>query len=116
MAGCSPTARRPKRRPGRHLRARTTGIRIVNRVAFVILITIACVAIAALSVPQVRELRRLKEKLARSKVHENHMRSYRDQKRRELSALRTDPSYLELVARDRLDFYRSGELIYRFRR
>lgn len=117
MARSSPTARSRRRRPvGRTLRARTTGIRIVNRAAFVLLVVIACVAVAVLSVPQVRKLRGLKEELARTKAHETHVRAYQDQKSSELSALRSDPSYLELIARDRLDLYRSGERIYRIER
>ncbi len=116
MARRSPLKSRRNLPPGKHLRVRTTGIRIVNRVAFVVLVATACVAMAVLSVPQVRELRRLKEELARTVTHESHIRSYKEQKGRELSALRSDPSYLELIARDRLDLYRSGERIYRIRR
>ena len=109
--------RRPgKRRPGKHLRARTTGIRIVNRVAFTVLAAIACLAVAVLSLPQVRHLRGLKEELSRTNAQESHVRAYKDQKSRELSVLRSDPSYLELVARDRLNLYRSGERIYRIKR
>lgn len=113
MADRSPSARSRRRPAGKHLRARTTGIRIVNRVAFACLVAIACVAVAVLSVPQVRKLRALKEELARSHAQEAHVKSYKDQKSRELAALRSDPSYLELIARDRLDLYRSGERIYR---
>lgn len=115
MARRRPTTKKA-RRPSRHLRARTTGIRIVNRVAFVVLLTIACVAVAVLSVPQVRELRRLKEELARTEAQERHVLSYKDQKTRELRALQSDPAYMEMVARDRLDLYRSGERVYRIKR
>ena len=98
---------------GQHLRARTAGIRIVNRAAFTLLLLTTCVAMAVLSVPQVRELRTLKEELSRANAQENHVRAYKGQKNRELNALRDDPAYLELVARDRLDLCRSGERIYR---
>ena len=105
-----------RRRPGKHLRARTTGIRIVNRFAFIVLVATACVAVAALSVPQVRKLRELKEELARTEAQERHVLAYKDQKNRELSALRSDPAYMELIARDRLDLYRTGERVYRIKR
>ena len=105
-----------RRRPGKHLRARTTGIRIVNRVAFVVLVATACVAVAALSVPQVRHLRSLREELTRAQAQERNVLAIKDQKNRELRALQSDPSYLELIARDRLDLYRTGERIYRIKR
>ncbi|MBB07852.1 MAG: hypothetical protein CMN03_06270 [Roseibacillus sp.] len=102
-----------KRPTTRHLRARTTGIRIVNRAAFSIFLLIGCVAMGVLSVPQMRTLRSLEEELARANAQESHVLSQREQKRRELTALRDDPAYLELVARDRLDLYRTGERVYR---
>ena len=114
MARCSPSAQASRRRPvGRHLQARTAGIRIVNRAAFTIFLVTGCVALAALSVPQMRKLRSLKEELARVNAQEHHVRPHQEQKSRELTARRDDPAYLELVARDRLDLYRSGERIYR---
>ena len=116
MARRSPSATHRKRLPGKHLRARTTGIRIVNQVAFVILVAIACVAVGALAVPQVRELGRQKAELVRTKAQESHIRAYKEQKSRELSALRSDPGYLELITRDRLDLFQSGENIFRITR
>ena len=114
MAYRSPSSKSSHRRPaGKHLRARTTGIRIVNRAAFTIFLVTGCVAMAVLSVPQMRKLRSLDEELARAKAQESHVRSQKEQRTRELPALRDDPAYLELIARDRLDLYRSGEQIYR---
>jgi len=114
MAHRSSSPQAKHRRPaGRRLQARTAGIRIVNRAAFTIFLVTGCVAMAALSVPQMRKLRSLKEELARAKAQEHHVRSHKERKSRELAALRDDPAYLELVARDRLDLYRSGERIYR---
>jgi cell division protein FtsB len=60
-----------------------------------------------------RKLRALKEELARANALESHVEQEKDQKRRDLNALRNDPAYLELVARDRLDLYREGEQVYR---
>ena len=114
MEHCPPSAKASRRRPtGKHLRARTTGLRIVNRTAFTILLVTGCVAMAVLSVPQARKLRSLSEELARVNARETHVRAQKERRGRELAALRNDPAYLELVARDRLDLYRSGERIYR---
>ena len=98
------------------MRAQTRGLRFVNRLAFVVLVGTGCFAVAVLSVPQVRELRRLREDLARTEVREQHVLEEVDRKERELSAIRTDPSYLELISRDRLDLYHPGERIFRIRR
>ena len=92
------------------------GFRIVNRAAFSIFLLTGCIALAVLSVPQMRALRSLNEELARANAQESHVLSQREQRRRELAALRDDPAYLELVARDRLDLYRTGERIYRIRK
>ena len=117
MAHRSSSPKASRRRPvGRHLQARTAGIRIVNRAAFTIFLVTGCVAMAALSIPQMRKLRSLKEELARANAQEHHVRSHKERKSRELIALRDDPAYLELVARDRLDLYRSGERIYRIKK
>ena len=96
-----------------NVRGRTTGVRILTRTALSIFLLTGCVALAVLSVPQPRKLRELKEELARARALESHVQDRKDQKRRDLKALRDDPAYLELVARDRLDLYREGEQIYR---
>ena len=104
----------PSRRPSdSNVRGRTTGVRILTRTALSIFLLTGCVALAVLSVPQTRKLRELKEELARARALESHVQDRKDQKRRDLKALRDDPAYLELVARDRLDLYREGEQIYR---
>ncbi len=101
---------------GRSVRGRTTGVRIVTRSAFSVFLITACVALGVLSVPQMRKLRALKEELARAKALEAHVEREKDQKRRDLHAIRNDPAYLELVARDRLNLYREGERVYRIER
>ena len=40
----------------------------------------------------------------------------KDAKERELRATESDPSYLELIARDRLNFYKPGEHVFRIAR
>ena len=101
---------------GQSVRERTTGVRIVTRTAFSVFLITACVALGVLSVPQMRKLRALKEELARAKALESHVEQEKHQKRRDLNAIRNDPAYLELVARDRLDLYREGEKVYRIER
>ena len=107
----------PRRRGrGKYLRARTVGIRLANRFAFGVLIAMGCVAIAILALPQVRELQRLESELTEVEAREQESLALKDRKSRELSALRNDPEYLELVARDRLGLYVPGERVVRVKR
>ena len=109
--------RRPRGgKHGRFLRARTTGIRVINQFAFVVLVAMGCVAIAVLSIPQIRELRQLEGELREAENLERGVLDTKDRKTRELTALRDDPAYLELIARDRLDLHREGETIFRIER
>ena len=109
---------RGKRKPqqGRFLRVRTAGIRFLNQCAFVVLVLLGCVAVALLSVPQVKELKRLETEQTYALQQEEEALARKDQKRRELDAIRDNPEYLELIARDRLNLYRKGETIIRVHR
>lgn len=98
------------------MRARTAGIQLVNRFAFGVLIAMGCVAIAILALPQVRKLQGLEKELKGVEALEREVLALKDRKNRELTALRNDPDYLELVARDRLDLYEPGERVIRVRR
>jgi len=109
MAGTARKKGKPRRKAGRFLQARTDGLRLVNRLAFAILILMGCAAVALLAVPQVHELRRLEQEHAQSLARERETLARKDRRMRELTALRSDPEYLELVARDRLDLFEEGE-------
>jgi len=109
-------ARSRGKRQGKFLRARTTGIRVINQFAIVVLVAMGCVAVAVLSIPQVRELQRLEGELVDAENLERGVLDTKDRKTRDLTALRDDPAYLELIARDRLDLYRTGEQVFRINR
>lgn len=98
------------------MRARTAGIELANRFAFGVLTAMGCLAIAILALPQVRELQRLETELKQVEAREQETMALKDRKSRELAALRNDPEYLELMARDRLDLYEPGERIFRVKR
>jgi Septum formation initiator len=78
-----------------------------------------CIAIGfvvvATAVPQHRELKKLEAKLELIKQREVLVRADRDYHQIEHRALREDPEFLEIHARDRLNFYREGERILSFR-
>ena len=108
MAGKARKKGKAPRKAGRYLRARTTGLRLLNKAAFGILILMGCVAISLLAMPQVRELRRLEGEYSQALARENETMARKDRRNRELAALKNDPEYLELIARDRLDLYKAG--------
>ncbi|MDE0825371.1 MAG: hypothetical protein OSA48_01020 [Akkermansiaceae bacterium] len=108
MAGKVRRKGKAPRKAGRYLQARTTGLRLLNKAAFGILILMGCVAISLLAMPQVRELRRLEEEQAEALAREQETMARKDRRSRELTALKSDQDYLELIARDRLDLYEAG--------
>lgn len=70
--------------------------------------------IAATAAPQKRELEKLQAKLRIAQARENETLARMEHSEIELQALREDPSYLEIQARDRLNYYRKGEKVLRF--
>lgn len=72
--------------------------------------------VVATAIPQLREVRDLELKLAAAQARERAVTAKRDHRRIELRALREDPEYLEIHARDRLDYCREGERVLRFNR
>jgi cell division protein FtsB len=70
--------------------------------------------IAATAAPQKKELEKLEAKLCAMQNREDETLARKEHKEIELQALREDPSYLEIQARDRLNYYREGERVLRF--
>jgi len=79
-----------------------------------------CVAAGFVAVatafPQRRTLEKLEANLQLAQERERLVGAERDTRRIELRALREDPAFLEIHARDRLDYFREGERVLRFRR
>lgn len=71
--------------------------------------------VVAMAFPEQRELEQLEHKLAEARENEYQVKSERDARQIELKALREDPEYLELHARDRLGYYLPGEKVLRFK-
>lgn len=96
--------------------ARTQLLRKLNVVAFYVLIMIACVGVIATGLPEFRVLQQAEEELASIKEEELVVLAQADQMKREHRALEQDPYFLEIYGRDRLDFYKEGERVFRFSR
>ena len=98
------------------LEARTRMIRGAGRLVFIAFGVALGFVVLATAVPQKRELDKLETRLIQAQEREKRATAQRQQRSIELRALREDPAYLEIHARDRLDYYREGERILRFRR
>lgn len=72
--------------------------------------------VVATAFPQRRMLEKLEVSLKLAQERERLVVAERDSRRIELRALREDPAFLEIHARDRLDYFREGERVLRFRR
>jgi len=96
------------------LEARTKAIQGANRIVFMVLCALAGFLVVATAFPQKRELDRVKAKLEETKQREADALAERDYYVIEHRALREDPAYLEIHARDRLDYHREGERVLKF--
>lgn len=97
------------------LEAQTRVIQVACRFVFMIFCVAIGFVVFATAIPQRRELMRLEAKLKLVEEREAEVFVDRENIRVEHRALREDPAFLEIHARDRLDYYREGERILSFR-
>lgn len=112
------TQRRKGSRGGEfsRVRAQTQRMRTGVRLAFCGLLLTACAAFLAAALKPYRDLGAMRTDLADVIAQEQSVIERKDAKERELRAIETDPAYLELIARDRLNFYKPGEHVFRIER
>ena len=96
------------------LEATTRVIKGSNRVLCLTTAIAFGLLITATSIPQKREYEKLQSKLRNVQNREQATLDIKDHKQIQLHALREDTSYLEIQARDRLNYYREGERVLRF--
>jgi len=98
------------------VRARTDRMNTSVRLAFCILILMGCMAFIATALQPYRKLNGMRADLSEVVLQEVDVIGRKDAKERELRAIEEDPKYLELIARDRLNFYEPGERVFRIDR
>jgi hypothetical protein len=98
------------------LEARTRVIQGAGRIVFVVFCMAIGFVVVATAIPQRRELDKLELKLKAAKEREEVVLADREYHNIEHRALREDPAFLEIHARDRLDYYRQGERVLKFKR
>lgn len=118
MARNRKNSSRKQRRDGGYnkLRARTDRINTSVRLALCVLALTACCAFLVAALPHQKELDKLHSDLGEVIEEESVVIERKDAKERELRAIEEDPEYLEMIARDRLDYYKPGEHIFRIER
>jgi hypothetical protein len=85
----------------------------VNFSFLVMCLSIGFVVYAA-GFPQHRQLAALEDKLQLAQQHERDVLADLEYHQIEFRALKTDPAFLEIHARDRLNYYREGERVLKF--
>ena len=108
--------RSPKVGEFNRMRARTEKMHSGVRLAFCGLILTACSAFLVAALQPYRHLGNMRADLADVMEQEADVLDRKDAKQRELHAIETDPSYLEIIARDRLNYYKPGEHVIRIQR
>lgn len=100
----------------KRLEARTRLIQVIKRIAFFTFCLAIGFVVVATAFPQRRALDRLEVKLKAAQEYEQKVLADRDYHNIEHLALKEDPAFLEIHARDRLDYYREGERVFKFKR
>jgi len=117
-------ARNQRNRGSRHrldsrsnkMHARTERMHAGVRLCFCVLVLMGCSAFMVAGLPHHRKLEMMKTDLAEVHTSENEVVERVDAKERELRAIESDPQYRELIARDRLNYYKPGEHVFRIER
>jgi len=99
----------------RRIQARTRVLVFCRRVVILVCGLSVGFVVVAMAIPQKRALDDLELALEEAAMRERDIAEEKQDYETQLRALREDPAFLEIHARDRLDYYREGERILKFR-
>jgi len=85
----------------------------LNRVLGVLLVVAVWLVIVSLFVPPYKKLTQSRAEIDNLQAQVNEQKVLLARQTREVSLLQTDATYLETIARDRLDLMKEGETIFR---
>jgi len=90
---------------------------VIIREARKFALLVLCCAIPAyvyvLSLPEGAKLQELKQRLVDAEISEKVSDQANDRIKREITAFKSNPDYLEIIARDHLNLYKEGETVVR---
>jgi cell division protein DivIC len=85
----------------------------LNRILLVLLIIAVWLVIVSLFVPPYKKLMQSRSEIDNLQQQVNEQQALLARQTREVNLLRTDVSYLQTIARDRLDLMKEGETVFR---
>lgn len=85
----------------------------LNSVLRVLLVLALALVIVSLFLPQSKKLTQSRAEIDRLQGQVTEQKILLARQTREVNLLKTDPTYLETMARDRLDLMKEGETIFR---
>ena len=85
----------------------------LNRILLVLLIIAVWLVIVSLFVPPYKKLKIGHADIDNLQAQRDEQQALLSKQTREVNLLKTDPAYLETIARDRLDLMKEGETIFR---
>ncbi|HVF72492.1 MAG TPA: septum formation initiator family protein [Chthoniobacterales bacterium] len=85
----------------------------LNRILRALLVVAVVLVIVSLFVPPYKKLAQSRSELENLQAQVNDQKMLLARQTREVNLLKTDPTYLETIARDRLDLMKEGETIFR---
>jgi cell division protein FtsB len=85
----------------------------LNSILRVLLVLALLLVIVSLFLPQSKKLTQSRTEIDNLQGLVNEQKTLLARQMREVNLLKTDPSYLEMMARDRLDLMKEGEIIFR---
>src|SRR5438874_5613791 len=85
----------------------------LNRILLVLLVIAIWLVIVSLFVPPYKKLMRSRAEVDNLQQQVNEQQSLLARQTREVNLIKTDVTYLETIARDRLDLMKEGETIFR---
>jgi cell division protein FtsB len=86
----------------------------LNRVLRTLLAVAICLVIISLFLPPYKKLKQSRAEIEKLQAAVSEQKLVLNRQNREVNLLKTDPTYLETIARDRLDLMKEGETIFRF--
>jgi cell division protein FtsB len=85
----------------------------LNRVLRVLLAIAFLLVIVSLFLPQYKKITQSRAEIDALQAHVTEQKMLLARQTREVNLLKTDPEYLGIIARDRLDLMKEGETVFR---
>lgn len=88
----------------------------LNRILFALLFLAVWLGIISLFVPPYQKMQAARSEIDALQAQRDEQKALLTRATREVNWLKTDPAYLETIARDRLDLMKEGETVFRLER